>query len=79
MGQRYDVLIPCKYSDKSPIVQCVASIRKHYPDDLIAVVDSDSDDKSYFESLEKYGVVIEDIQNKNFLKVLCGTALKNIR
>lgn len=61
-------VIPCKYSDKSPIVQCVASIRKHYPDDLIAVVDSDSDDKSYFESLEKYGVVIEDIQNKNFLE-----------
>ena len=61
-------VIPCKYTDKSPIVECVRSVRRHYPDELIVVVDSDSDDKSYFKSLEEYNVSIEDISNKNFLE-----------
>lgn len=60
-------VIPCKYTSKSPIVECVRSVRKHYPDDLIVIVDSDSDDKSYFNLIEEYDVVIEDISNKNFL------------
>lgn len=60
-------VIPCKYTSKSPILECVKSIRKHYPDDLIVVVDSDSDDKSYFDLIKKYDIVIEDIFNKNFL------------
>lgn len=60
-------VIPCKYTSNSPILDCVKSIRKHYPDDLIVVVDSDSDDKSYFDLIEKYNVTIEDIANKNFL------------
>ena len=60
-------VIPCKYTSKSPILECVMSIRKYYPNDLIVVVDSDSDDKSYFDLIEKYNVVIEDISNKNFL------------
>lgn len=60
-------VIPCKYTVNSPIVDCVRSIRKRYPNDLIVIVDSDSDDKSYFDLVEEYNVVIEDISNKNFL------------
>ena len=60
-------IIPCKYTANSPIVDCIRSIRKRYLNDLIVIVDSDSDDKSYFDLVEEYNVVIEDISNKNFL------------
>lgn len=60
-------IIACKNIANGPILDCVRSVRRHYPKDLIAVVDSDSDDKSYFKSLEEYNVSIEDISNKNFV------------
>lgn len=60
-------VIPCKYTSKSPVVGCVKSIRRHYPNDLIVVVDSDSDDKSYFGEVGKYDAIIEDVSNKNFV------------
>ena len=60
-------VIPCKYTSKSPIIECVKSIRRHYPNDLIVVVDSDSDDKSYFEEVGKYDAIVEDVSNKNFV------------
>ena len=42
-------IIPCKYSAGSPILKCIEQIKKYYPDEDIVVVDSDSDDKSYFD------------------------------
>lgn len=61
-------VIPCKYTSKSPhIVQLVASIRQHHPVEKIMVVDSDSNDKSYFAELEPYSVIIEDVKNQHWM------------
>ena len=61
--------IPCKYSDENPFIyRCLDSIRKHY-DDKIVVVDSNSDDKSYLDTIKDnyHNVDILDIQNNNFM------------
>ncbi len=61
-------VIPCKYNPKFPfIIHLVESIRKFHPTEKIVVVDSASEDKSYFEELEKYNVIIENISNKNWM------------
>ena len=60
-------VIPCKYTPKSPVVDCVKSIRKYYKDERIVVVDSDSDDKSYFDKIIKYDAEVYDVGNKNYV------------
>lgn len=61
-------VISCKYNKNFPfVIQLVTDIREYHPNDKIVVVDSDSDDKSYFEELKKYDVLIEDIKNKNWM------------
>lgn len=46
-------VIPCKFNPDNPIIfECVESIRKYHPDHKIIVVDSNSDDLSYFDKLE---------------------------
>lgn len=42
-------LIPCKYSNNSPILKCISKIKENYPLEKIVVIDSNSDDKSYFD------------------------------
>lgn len=60
-------IIPCKYDKNSPsVIRLVKSIREFHPTEEIVVVDSSSDDKSYFDELVKYGVIIEDINNHEF-------------
>lgn len=60
-------VIPCKYTSKSPVVECVKSIRKYYKDELIVVVDSDSNDKSYFDKIKEYDSEVLDVGNKNYV------------
>ena len=62
-------VIPCKYSKEIPIIfNCLKSIRKFHPDDEIFVVDSNSEDKSYFqEASEQYGATVLDVSNNNYL------------
>lgn len=61
-------VIPCKYNKNTPfILNLVEGIRRYHPDDKIVVVDSSSEDKSYFEDIKKYNVIIEDIDNKNWM------------
>lgn len=61
-------VIPCKYNPKFPfVIQLVESIREFHPTEKIVVVDSNSDDKSYFSILEKYDVIIEDVKNTNWM------------
>ena len=61
-------VIPCKFSKDSPyVIDLVESIRKFHPNDKITVVDSDSEDKSYFSILEKLNVKILDIANRNWM------------
>lgn len=60
-------VIPCKFNLKwNYILNLVPEIRKFHPNEKIVVVDSDSDDKSYFDEIKKHGVEIEDIANKNW-------------
>ena len=61
-------VIPCKYNSKFPfIIELVKSIRKFHLTEKIVVVDSDSEDKSYFDILNQYDVIIEDVNNKNWM------------
>jgi hypothetical protein len=61
-------VIPCKYNPTFPfIIQLIKDIRKFHPEEKIVVVDSDSDDKSYFEIIKEYDVIVEDVKNKNWM------------
>jgi len=52
-------IIPCKFNRKFPfIIDLVQSIRKFHPTEKIVVVDSCSNDKSYFMDLISYDVTI---------------------
>lgn len=42
-------IIPCKFNQNSPIVECVESIKLYYPNEKIVIVDSCSNDKSYYD------------------------------
>lgn len=61
-------IIPCKYNSESNyIVNLIKQIRDFHPNEKIMVVDSGSDDKSYFSLLSEYNVLIEDVNNKNWM------------
>lgn len=49
------------------VVNCVRSLREHHPNEEILVVDSSSEDKSYFSQLEPYNVIIADINNTKWI------------
>jgi hypothetical protein len=58
-------VIPCKYSEQNPIIfECVSRIRQYQSEERILIVDSASEDKSYFDRLE--GVEIADINNVHY-------------
>lgn len=61
-------VIPCKFNaNYNFIVPLVGQIRQYHYNEPIIVVDSASSDKSYFESLKKYGVIVEDIENTHWM------------
>lgn len=61
-------VIPCKFNQNKPFIyECVDSIKKHHPLEKIVVVDSDSEDKSYFSKIENDNVFIMDVKNKNYV------------
>lgn len=58
--------ITCRFDPANPVViPCVQSIRAHHPESPIHVVDSASEDKSYYEQVEKFGAKVEDIGNQS--------------
>jgi hypothetical protein len=61
-------VIPCKYSSKFNFIHSlVDDIRRYHPKEEIVVVDSASQDKSYFRDLRKVpNLYIEDINNVNY-------------
>lgn len=64
-------VVCCK--DSNYIRSCVSNIRNHYPLDKIYIVDSDSDDKSYFSIVNDFqSIYILDAYNKNYE---CGAYL----
>lgn len=44
----------CKYFDGSPVKETVDAILKYHPDEKIVIVDSMSDDKSYYQTFADY-------------------------
>lgn len=61
-------VIPTKYTYKNNyVIQLVKDIREHHSKDEIVVVDSSSEDKSYFDEIKKYDVIVEDVNNKNWM------------
>jgi len=61
-------VIGCKFLAARPVVyECVRSIKKVYGDSAeIIVIDSDSEDKSYFSVLRDLGVVVDDAVNHHY-------------
>lgn len=61
-------VIACKYSKKfNHILTLVDDIRRFHPEEEIVVVDSVSEDKTYFDELRKVkNLYIEDINNREF-------------
>jgi len=58
--------MPSKYNGIDYVVNCIKSIRDTGHTDTIAVVDSDSADKSYFSKLTAYNVNVHDAHNKHY-------------
>lgn len=57
-------VIPCKYDSRSPILDSVKSITEIHPTEKIVLVDSGSEDKSYYKDIEEYdNVEILDVSN----------------
>ena len=60
-------VIACYYDgSNNSIFECVNSIQKYYKSPQIAVIDSNSPDKSYFKKLKKKGVIVYNAKNKNY-------------
>jgi hypothetical protein len=61
-------VIPCKYNNNfNFIVDLCKDIRSYHSNEEIVVIDSGSDNKDYFKLIESYNVIIEDINNKNWM------------
>jgi len=61
-------VIACKFDKKRNFIyQLVDDIRKYHAEEKIVIVDSNSDDKSYFELKDMYpNVEILDVENLNY-------------
>lgn len=72
-------IVPCKYVEGCLIEQSIKAIRELHPLETILVVDSDSSDKSYFELLKPYNVIIADIANKHYESGAFWYAVQNYK
>jgi len=70
-------IIPCKYNSHCKIEETVEAVRNLYPNEKILVVDSDSEDLSYFEKLKKHNVIIAEIKNNNYESGALWYAVEN--
>jgi hypothetical protein len=60
-------IVPCKFTNQSQLYQCLSAINTHHPEEKILVVDSNSDDKSYFGLLANYkNTQLADKINSNY-------------
>ncbi len=60
-------VVPCKQVTGTPIVtECVRRIITHHPGAEILVVDSGSEDRSYFAEVESLGAQVADIGNRQY-------------
>ena len=67
MNSKKLFVIACYYDgSNSSIFECIDSIQKYYKSPQIAVIDSNSPDKSYFKKLKEKGVIVYNARNKNY-------------
>lgn len=69
MGDKVNTLaiVPCKFEASRPcVIDCVTRLREHHPEVDVMVVDSDSEDRSYFAEVEKLGAQVLDAHNRNY-------------
>ena len=67
MNSKKLFVIACYYDgSNNSIFECVKSIQKHYKSPHIAVIDSNSPDKSYFKRIKKQGAIVYNAKNKNY-------------
>jgi hypothetical protein len=60
-------VIPCRFDPDRPIVfECVYRLRQHHPHADILVVDSDSPDPSYAETLRPLGIQVDLAANRHY-------------
>lgn len=50
-------IIPCKFTLMSPIKQCAESIKIHFPNEKIVIVDSCSENLNYSKELDVYDLI----------------------
>jgi Ni,Fe-hydrogenase maturation factor len=56
----------CKYTDNSPLDRCIESILEYHPNEKIVIVDSESENKSYYDRYKSNdSVIILDNLNKH--------------
>lgn len=57
--------LSCYYTSASPIVKCVESILKYHPNETVVIIDSHSQDKSYFSVFEDNEniVILDDVND----------------
>ena len=60
----------CKYVPNSPVRDTVDAILKYHPDEKITIVDSDSDDKSYYDFFSDYDNIDICSNNIAFIRTL---------
>jgi len=60
-------VVPCKWTENCLVEDSINSILKYHPNEKIVVVDSDSDNKDYFNNLPD-SVIVADIKNKNYME-----------
>lgn len=59
-------IIPCKFDKNYPVIfECINSILNFHPEEKIVLVDSFSEDRGYFNDLDK-SVEIYDAENKHY-------------
>jgi hypothetical protein len=68
-------IILAKESDY--VINCVNSVKKFHPLSDILIIDSDSNDKSYFKHVESNVSYIADIKNKHFMDGAIWHTYKN--
>lgn len=60
-------IIPCKFTNDSPIFECIESIISHHPNEKIVVVDSYSEDLSYIDKIKNLNnVSVLEKKNKHY-------------
>jgi hypothetical protein len=70
-------IIPCKFDSNYPVIfECIDSIMRFHPNEKIVIVDSDSNDKSYFQDIDS-SVVIYDVENRHYALEAYNIGYKN--